>query len=236
MKISVIHEDKNILVLNKPAGLMVHSDGKTSEKTLADWLVKRNPSIKKVGEPISIGEKIIYRPGIVHRLDRETSGVILVAKNQKTFEELKKQFQERKVKKIYDAIVFGWPKEEKGRIAASIGRSAKFGKFIASRGKRGQLREAITDYRVVKKFTDKNGVKWAHLKVFPKTGRTHQIRVHFSYLNHPVAGDKLYGGKKPFLKNLPRLALHASEISFDLFGKSFKFTAPSPIDFQKGIT
>ena len=97
-EIKIIHEDKNILVINKPAGLMVHSDGKTKEKTLVDWLVKKYPSIKKVGDEPEL------RPGIVHRLDRGTSGVLIIAKNQKTFEELKNQFQERSVKKIYAGI------------------------------------------------------------------------------------------------------------------------------------
>ena len=212
---------------------MVHGDGKTKKKTLADWLLEKYPAIKKVGEPMDINGKIIHRPGIVHRLDKETSGVLVIAKNQKTLEELKEKFKERKVKKVYEAVVFGWLKDDKGRISASIGRSAKFGKFIASRGKRGQLREAITDYRVVKRFIDEKERKWTHVKVFPQTGRTHQIRVHFNYLNHPVSCDKLDGGEKDCVTGLPRLALHASSIEFEIRGKKMAFVALPPPDFRK---
>src|SRR3989344_1201959 len=227
-KKKIIHEDKNILVINKPAGLMVHSDGKTKEKTLVDWLVKKDPSIKKVGDEPEL------RPGIVHRLDRGTSGVLIIAKNQKTFEELKNQFQERSVKKIYEAIVWGWLKEERGTISASIGRSPKFGKFSAGRGKRGTIREAVTEYKVLKKFTDNKNNKWSHVEVYPKTGRTHQIRVHFNYINHPVACDALYGGEK-CLPKINRLALHAATIEFVTGNKKMRFKAPLPPDFKKAL-
>ena len=104
-KVEIIYEDKDILVLNKPAGLIVHSDGKTKEATLVDWILKNYPKIKNVGEPTTLPNgEIIYRPGIVHRLDRETSGALVIAKNQKTFEFLKEQFKERSLEKRYEAI------------------------------------------------------------------------------------------------------------------------------------
>ena len=184
---------------------------------------------------MEIDGKIIHRPGIVHRLDKETSGVLVIAKNQETFEEIKIQFQERKIKKAYLAIVWGFVKDEKGTISASIGRSANFGKFIASRGKRGKIREAITEYKVLKRFVDKNDNKWTLVEVHPKTGRTHQIRVHFNYINHPVSCDKLYGGKKACLFGLSRLALHAKSLEFEKDGKKLKFEAPLPEDLRQTL-
>ena len=113
----ILFENKNLLVINKPAGLVVHSDGKTREANLCDWLIDKYPKIKEVGEPGKNPEgEIIYRPGIVHRLDRETSGAMVVAKNQETFEYLKEQFQNREVHKTYNAVVWGLFKEKKGEV------------------------------------------------------------------------------------------------------------------------
>jgi len=225
MQIPIIYEDQNIVAINKPAGLLVHSNGKTKEKTLVDWLVKKYPQLKKVGDEPET------RPGLVHRLDKDTSGVLLIAKNQKTFEELKKQFQEKQIQKIYLALVWGEVKKEKGVVSASIGRSAKFGRFIASRGKRGKIREAVTEYKVLKRF-----LQFTFLELKPKTGRTHQLRVHMKFLNHPIVCDKLYAPNRPCpVLGLGRLALHAQAIEFTLSQKKMRLEASLPADFKRAL-
>ena len=139
MEPTIIFEDDNILVIDKPAGLMVHSDGRTKEETLSDWVLKKYPELKDVGEPW----EDIPRPGIVHRLDKDTSGVMVLAKTQETFEELKGQFQERKIKKTYRAFAYDPFKEENGEIDRPIGKSkSDFRKWSAQPGSRGVQREA----------------------------------------------------------------------------------------------
>lgn len=228
MKIKILYEDSNILVIDKPSGLSVHGDGKTKEKTLTDWVLKNYPKMKNVGEPM--GD--VVRPGIVHRLDRDTSGVLVLAKSQKTYEFLKTQFQERKIKKTYVAIVEGHFKNERGVINKPIGRSpVDFRRHLAGRGARGELRPAITEYKVIK-----NLGKFSYLEIKPKTGRTHQIRVHMKYLNHPVVCDSLYNPNGSCPKEISRLALHAKSIEFqDLKGKVIKVESVLPLQFKKII-
>ena len=230
--IKILYEDKDILAIDKPSGLMVHADGRSKEETVADWFAKEYPKSKKVGEPM--GE--IARPGIVHRLDKETSGVLLLAKTQKAHEFLKKQFQEREVKKTYVAIISGFIKEDHGVINKPIGRSpSDFRRRLAGRGARGELREAVTEFNVLKRFEDK-GEKFSYIEVNPKTGRTHQIRVHMKYFSHPVACDKLYAPDNTCPKNISRLALHAKSIEFkNLKGESIKVESPLPADFKKAL-
>lgn len=236
----ILYEDKDIFVFNKPSGLMVHGDGKSSEPTLADMLLEKYPEMKEVGEPMTVidpktkEEVVIYRPGIVHRLDKETSGVIVVAKNQIAFEFLKDQFKNRKLKKTYRAIVWGNIKEETGRIDIPIGRSKNdFRKWLAGRGTRGTEREAVTEYKVLDRLTDKKGEACTYVEVYPKTGRTHQIRVHMKYKNHPILGDSLYAEKRPYALGLQRLALHAYEIELTLpSGKALSVTAPVPPEIE----
>src|SRR3989338_9542620 len=231
--IKIIYEDKNILAVNKPAGLVVHSDGKTKEKTLADWILKNYPEIEDVGEPIVLNTgEIIKRPGIVHRLDRETSGILLVAKNQKTFLFLKEQFQGRDIQKSYRAFVYGEMKDDKGVIDRPIGRSKKdFRQWSAQRGARGAMREAVTHYRIMAR-----GGGFSFVEVIPKTGRTHQIRVHFKAVNHPIVSDSLYAPKKEKALGFERLALHAQSIEFNLMnGKKIKVVAPYQEDFEKAL-
>lgn len=231
-KVKVLYEDDNILALNKPAGLMVHSDGKTKEKTLSDWILKKHPSLKNIGEPARYGDKIIPRPGIVHRLDRETSGVLIVAKNQKIFEYLKGEFQKRKVSKTYTAIVYGTMKNDFGTINRPIGRSAKdFRRWSAGRGARGAMREAVTEYKVVKRAKD-----FSLINLFPKTGRTHQLRVHLKAINHQIVCDSLYAPKRECAFGLKRMALHASSVEFLApDGGKVKVEAPMPEDLLGAV-
>jgi len=231
-RIKILYEDKDILVIDKPSGIAVHPDGRTKEKTITDWVLKNYPKMKNVGE--LMGE--IKRPGIVHRLDRDTSGVLLLAKNQKIHQFLKEQFQNRTIKKVYIAIVNGWVKDDRGIINKPIGRSPRdFRRYLSGRGARGEMREAVTQYKVLKRI--KVGLnKFTYLEVRPKTGRTHQIRVHMKFLNHPVVCDSLYNPKGACPKDIKRLALHAQSIEFkDLKGKMIKIESPLPLGFKKFI-
>ncbi len=233
MQPTILYEDKDILAINKPAGLVVHNDGKTKEPTLTDWILEKYPDLKEVGEPERDSNgNVIYRPGIVHRLDRETSGVMLVAKNQKAYEYLKNQFKKREIKKIYHAFVWGNFKEKEGIIDRSIGRSSSdFRKWSAQRGARGEMREAVTNYKVISENND-----YSFVEVRPETGRTHQIRVHFKAINHPLVSDKLYGPKVPNTLGFNRLALHSSEVTFrDLNNQNHTVSAPYPADFEEAI-
>lgn len=225
--IKIIFENKNLLVINKPSGLVVHADGKTDESTVVDWILEKYPEINGVGENMFVkgkdGDEIeLNRPGIVHRIDRDTSGCLVIAKTQKSFEHLKKQFKERKVQKKYHALVYGWSKNESGIIDAPIGRSNKdFRMKQAGTHARGKLREAETEYRVLEYFEDrrkknKQGQfeRYALVECSPKTGRTHQIRVHLKFINHPIVADSLYRGKRKECLGLGRTALHAESIAF----------------------
>ncbi len=256
MKVKILFEDKNVLVLDKPAGMAVHPDARTTkEKTISDFILENYPTLKNVGEPMMIeymGKKIeIKRPGIVHRLDRETSGVLLVAKNQKTFEFLKAQFQNHTIKKVYRAFVYGYVSDPKASLATGkrgvinvpIGRSPKdIRMWTAGRGAREPLREAVTNYVVLDRFTNTKNPKptvehqFSYVEAYPKTGRTHQIRVHMRYINHPVVSDPLYRGAKELALGMKRLALHAYSITFKLpSGVETTIEAPLPTDFKKTI-
>lgn len=234
MRIKVLYEDSNILAIDKPSGILVHSDGKTKEKTITDWIIKNYPKLKGIGEPVTFDNKEIDRPGIVHRLDKETSGVLLVMKTKEAFAYFKKQFMNRTIKKTYYAIVSGWVKNDHGIINKPIGRSpSDFRRKLAGRGARGELREAITEYKVLKRFKA-SAQPFSYLEIHPKTGRTHQIRVHMKYINHPIVCDPLYNPNGPCLKGLKRLALHAESIEFkNLKGKTMKIESSLPREFVK---
>ncbi|MGQ9619278.1 MAG: RluA family pseudouridine synthase [Candidatus Aminicenantia bacterium] len=212
--IEILYEDDYIVVINKRAGIVVHSGAGVKRRTLVNALLFHRPEIAGVGS-----EK---RPGIVHRLDKETSGVMVVAKNDFAYHFLQKEFKERRVKKEYIAIVKCRLKEGKGRIELSIGRDKKDRKKISTRT--SSPREAITEYEFLKEL----GNGFELLSVKPETGRTHQIRVHLKAIGCPIAGDKKYGG--PFYK---RLALHSYSISFvhPYSKEEMKFIAPLPEDF-----
>ncbi len=241
---TIIFENEHLMAVNKPAGLVVHSDGKTDEPTLCDWILKERPEIKGVGEPMIIDkgtdkERIIDRPGIVHRLDRETSGVIVIAKTQASFENLKAQFQERETSKIYHAVVWGTIKEDTGTVDRAIGRSkSDFRKWSAERFARGELRPAITNFKVLGRLSEKEDMQskipqeFSYLEVSPLTGRTHQIRVHMKAINHPVVCDVLYAPNHPAVLGFERTTLHAYKIKIkDLDGVEREFEAPLPKDF-----
>ena len=234
LNIHILYEDDEVLVLNKPSGIVVHPDGRTKEPTVADWVLEHYPSIRGVGETIELTSgDVIEKWGIVHRLDRETSGVLLIAKTQASFLNLKKQFQDRTITKTYRAIVHGFFKECEGTIDRPIGRSASdFRKRSAEYGARGDLREAVTDYRVLGEG-ETVGVKLSYLEAAPHTGRTHQIRVHLKAINHPILCDKLYAPKLPCLAPMGRVALHAFSVVFkSQDGTVRKIEAPLPGDFR----
>ena len=233
MKIEKLFENEEVVVVNKPAGLVVHSDGRAKETNLCDWILENYPEIENVGEPLILQNGTeIKRPGIVHRLDRETSGVLIIAKTQESFLNLKEQFQNKEVKKIYKTFVWGKMKENEGIIDRPIGKSGKdFRQWSAQRGARGKLREAITEYRVLK-----SNEEFSYLEINLKTGRTHQIRVHMKAVNTPVVGDKLYAPKQDYALGFERVALHAFSVRFSLIsGEKVEIEASLPIDFEKAL-
>ena len=225
----ILYEDKDILVINKPAGFVVHSDGRTQEPSVAAWFVQKYPEAAHVGEKMGN----ISRPGIVHRIDRETSGCLILAKTAEAHTALKEQFQKREVEKTYHAFVYGVMKEDRGTINLSIGRSTGDFRKFSTKNIRGEAREAVTYFEVLKRAENESAT---FVEAKPKTGRTHQIRVHFLALNHPVVADALYAPNKPKILGFDRLALHARNISFtDLKGKQIEVEAPYPADFTHAL-
>lgn len=231
--ITILYEDSDVLVIQKPAGIIVHGDGKREQESITDWILEKYPQMKDVGEPLTLSSgKVIPRPGIVHRLDRDTTGALLIAKNNEAFTFFKNQFKERDIDKEYHVFVHGVVAQEFGTIDRPIGRSrTDFRQWSAQRGARGELRDAITRYEVKKRG---DGVTFVIAR--PLTGRTHQIRVHFKAINHPVVGDTLYAPKLPNLLGFERLALHAYSIEFfDRDGEKHTVVAPYPEDFNRAI-
>lgn len=225
----VIYESSDLLVINKPAGIAVHKTRPNdTQHTVVDELIAYAPAIAHVGEDA-------LRPGIVHRLDKETSGLMVVAKTNAAFFHLKKQFQDRKATKTYIALVNGSPREPFGTITAPLG---KIGTKQTTRlkGKRElQERDAVTDYRTVKQYRN-----FTLLEVTPRTGRTHQIRVHLKSIGCPIAGDKLYSSSKLRVVSsklgLNRLFLHAQRLSFIApDGSALSFETDLPQDLQTVI-
>ena len=239
--LSILYEDDAVMVIDKPAGLVVHGDGKAEFETLADMILAEHPEMRDVGEPLVIGEMKIFRPGIVHRLDKDTSGCLILAKTQESFEFIKSQFQNHTIEKIYNACLYGVPKEREGIINEPIGRSrGDIRKWGVGRGARGEMREAVTAYTVLGsiggtdgKGSTEDGV-YSYVEARPKTGRTHQLRVHFKSLNHPIIGDTLYAEGREEALGFSRLALHARSVKFTLpNGKQKTVTAPFPEDFAR---
>lgn len=223
MSVPVIYEDERLFAVNKPAGLSVHkTHAEDPNETLADILVAERPYLVDVGEdPL--------RPGIVHRLDKATSGVMVIAKDQEAFVELKRQFQERTVRKEYLALVYGTPDKPSGTIDLPLGKVGTR-QTTQLKGKRGlTVREAVTDYETSLKFHG-----FTLLRVLPRTGRTHQIRVHLQAIGHPITGDPDYGPRKASLPpGLDRMFLHAERLELTSpAGARLALEAPLPTSLQ----
>lgn len=223
LTIPVIYEDKDLVVINKPPGLTVHPGIANETTTVVSWFIEHYPDSHDVGEdPV--------RPGIVHRLDKDTSGSMVLAKNNPAFQYLKQQFKKQHPMKEYLALVFGHPNSTKGRVTQPISRSPgnPLRRMIHADGK-----PAITEWQIAKPL----GPKYTLLRVFPFTGRTHQIRLHLHFISHPIVGDRLYTFKrqKP-PSGVTRQLLHAEKITLRILsGKRKTFTAPLPADFASVI-
>jgi len=236
MQIDVLHEDEEVLVIHKPAGVLVHGDGINTSETVVDWLLSRAPEVRGVGEPGNAKDGTpLERSGVVHRLDRETSGVLVLAKTQPAYEHLKQQFHDRLAKKEYRAFVYGHMPEQRGTIDRPIGRSAKDPRRrSAERGAKGTLRDAVTEWECLTNG-EYDGELFAYISLRPQTGRTHQLRVHCKAIGRPIVGDALYAGKRFATSTnlmLDRLALHAHTLDIELpNGDHRQFTAPVPDAF-----
>jgi 23S rRNA pseudouridine1911/1915/1917 synthase len=252
---TLLSQNENFLIINKPSGMVVHGArvnankkiARAPESTLVDWLVEHYPEIR------SVGDDPVLRPGIVHRLDKDTSGIMVIARNQTYFEYLKSLFQNHKVHKTYLALVLGIPKNDVGIIDKPIG--IMNGTLKRSVRSKKMAKAAITEYRVIKKFNNDFtsfipnraerlngggvGSGFALIHVYPKTGRTHQIRVHLASIGHPIVGDTLYG-RKSKNKNVAspwfhdRLMLHAMAIEFpERDGMVVHFESSIPEGFNR---
>lgn len=220
--LDLLYEDPDVLVVNKPPGLIVHPGAGRERGTLVNALLHHCPDLTGIGG--------IQRPGIVHRLDKETSGCLVVAKTESAHQTLTRQFEHRQVKKTYLALVHGLVRADQGKITFPIGRREHERKRMGVRTRKG--RETETTFRVIRSTRDCSLVE-----VTPTTGRTHQIRVHLAAIGHPVVGDKLYGGRrerKSRLKVAHQL-LHAWKLGFThpRTGVQVDSTAPPPRDFQE---
>ena len=235
VEFKTIDENDEYIVIEKPAGLVVHPGIGIHEPTLVNGLLFKYPELTGVGDDN-------LRPGIVHRLDRDVSGLIVVARTQPMFDALKKQFQERTVTKEYTALVHGIIDDEDGYVDTPIGRSqSKSGKMAAhpptlrnsgvmedKSPNQSSDRDAKTEFEVLERIK-----KYTLLKVTTHTGRSHQIRVHMNSIEHPVVGDRLYTNKQIKQKNLGRLFLHASKLGFkNIIGEQKEYTSKLPSDLQ----
>jgi 23S rRNA pseudouridine1911/1915/1917 synthase len=224
--LEILYEDRDLLVINKPAGLVVHPAAGNWRGTLVNAVLFHSPDLEGVGGA--------HRPGIVHRLDKDTSGVILVAKNDASHRALQAQFKSREVEKSYLALVYGALKPERGEINAAIGRDPRdrkrMGAVPASQG-----RPATTRYETVRLYRmPATGERLSLLTCRPLTGRTHQIRVHLAHVHHPIVGDEVYGPRRKLPFACPRQFLHAERLRFRLpsSGDLVEFRAPLPVDLQ----
>ncbi len=233
--LDVLYEDNDMLVINKPQGVITHPGAGFSGPTLVNYLMHHLAKNSRFAADF----KETDRPGIVHRLDRGTSGILCIAKNRPALEHLSAQFKDRKVTKVYEAIVWG-KLAPTGKYRDPIGRDPKDRKKMSSRG--AHTREAFTEWKVVEPFTH-----FSHVRLYPRTGRTHQIRVHLSEGKHPIVGDATYGGKRQlknlplnetlrfFLEMVPHTFLHAAELHLaqPSTGEEFIFRAKPPAIFDE---
>ncbi|MCC7358202.1 MAG: RluA family pseudouridine synthase [Anaerolineales bacterium] len=220
--LTIVYENADLLVIDKPAGMVVHPAAGHTAGTLVNAVLAHDPGLEGVGDE--------QRPGIVHRLDKDTSGLIIVAKTDAAHRELQRQFKERLVVKTYVALLDGHPPTDTGRIEAPIGRDPRNRKLMAIvPAQHG--RAAVTEYRVTELYHHHTLVD-AH----PLTGRTHQLRLHFAYLQCPIAGDTVYGRRASTLP-LSRHFLHAARLSFTLpgSGERLNLEAPLPPDLRRAL-
>lgn len=219
LSVPILYEDEDVVVVNKPRGLVVHPAAGHGDGTLVNSLLAQCGNLSGIGGEI--------RPGIVHRLDKDTSGVLVVAKNDRAHQSLTEQIKAREVKRIYRAIVKGEIAESRGRIEAPIGRHPKDRKKMAINMKDGK--EAVTEFTVLERFQDYTLVECRLI-----TGRTHQIRVHFSYIGFPVVGDPVYGTRKQIF-SIEGQALHAHQLSFThpRTKETITCVAPMPEDMEE---
>ena len=217
--LEIVFENEDVIVINKPAGMVVHPAAGHATGTLVHAALGHAPEMEGIGEK--------QRPGVVHRLDKDTSGLILMAKNYAAHRWLVEQFSSRQARKLYLALVDGKPPTPTGRIEAPIGRSTTQRKMMAVVTP-GKGRAAVTEYHLLEAFP-----AHALLEVYPLTGRTHQIRVHLNFLGCPVVGDRQYGHHKPTLP-IDRQFLHAAQLTITLPGETTprSFTAPLPLDLK----
>jgi 23S rRNA pseudouridine1911/1915/1917 synthase len=216
--LDILFEDKDLIVLNKPSGLVVHPGVGNQTHTLVQALLFHTKELSCVNKE---------RPGIVHRLDKETSGVMVIAKNNPTHLELARQFKKHAIERRYIALVAGKVNFDEGVVDVPLKRHLLDRKKMAVSFTQ-EAKEAHTFYRVLKRYPE-----FTVVELFPQTGRTHQLRVHLSYLGHPILGDMTYGKKK----NFPRLALHAKDLGFThpSTGEFMKFESPLPLE-MKSVT
>lgn len=232
---NILIKEKDYLVIEKPAGLLVHSTHEThTELTLVDWLIKKFPGIKKVGDPVSLlKEENIFRPGILHRLDRDVSGLMIVARTQKGFDYFKKEFKLKNVKKEYIALASGVISKDEDKLIFPIARS-RDGKLVALPVNSEKGKSAATEFDVLQRFHNHTLIKLNLL-----TGRTNQIRIHLSAYNHPLVGDKVYASNK-FQRiekiKLKRVFLHAQRLEFtDPSGNEVKIESSLPEELDNII-
>jgi 23S rRNA pseudouridine1911/1915/1917 synthase len=230
----IIYEDTDVLVINKPAGIRVHNDLHGSGETVVEWFLRQVPEARGVGESMALSDGTpVERSGVVHRLDRDTSGILVLAKHQAAHSHLKRQFHNRLVHKEYRAFVYGIMREKWGTIDRPIGRSAaNFALRSAQRGARGTLRPATTHWELI-------GQNYSHayLKLRPVTGRMHQLRVHLKAIDRPIVMDPLYASAAlraaPDQLGFNRLALHALSLTFTApSGEERRCIAPLPQQFE----
>lgn len=220
--LDILFEDEHIIIVNKPAGMVVHPSPGHSKATLVHSLLYHCHDLSGIGG--------VMRPGIVHRLDKDTSGVMVVAKNDAAHHNLVKQFKDRLVKKTYLALLAGYPDYISGSITTMIGRHPIHRKKMAVLERKGRV--AISHWQVIECF-ERN----CYVRITIDTGRTHQIRVHMAHIGCPVLGDSLYGGKKAKCDTVSRQCLHASKLTINhpVSGKSMRFKAPLPVDMQRQL-
>ncbi|GJL63544.1 MAG: pseudouridine synthase [Nitrospirales bacterium] len=223
--VDVMYEDESLLIINKPAGLVVHPAPGHWSGTLVNALLHH--MVQREGNLSNIGGK--ERPGLVHRLDKDTTGIMVVAKNDQAHRSLASQFKQHSITRVYEAVVWGKPKANQGRIELAIGRDTKDRKKFSARTTRPK--ESLTMYRVLERY----GKCASHLELIPGTGRTHQLRVHLNSLNCPILGDATYGGKRVMAVQeimVPRVMLHAKVLGFvhPTTQKELLLQAPLPLD------